>query len=176
MAVSARSAAQEANAARVTHGSSERGVRGRARPEPEPEPEVRIVREPLPIRLPTPVTAPAGSAASTPAAAAPPIVQAVPPAPVLPALAQCRSLRLETLRRGDAIELLAADGQWLSYRLSWVSPQQRLYVLSRFPDEARSLERAQLAGLFDSDAARLGDLRGSVEQALDQLSGEPIAA
>ena len=59
MAVSARSAAQEANAARVTHGSSARGVRGRARPVPDPEPEVRIVREPLPIRLPTPVTAPA---------------------------------------------------------------------------------------------------------------------
>ena len=124
---------------------------------------------------------PVRSAQTTSAA---PGVQTVSPAPALPApapapapaLAQCRSLRLETLRRGDAIELLAANGQWLSYRLSWVSPQQRLYVLSRFPDEARSLERAQLAGLFDSDAARLGDLRGSVEQALDQLSGEPTAA
>jgi hypothetical protein len=54
-----RPAAQEANAARATHGSSARGVRGSARAVPEAEPEVKIVREPLTICLPTPVTAPA---------------------------------------------------------------------------------------------------------------------
>ena len=90
--------------------------------------------------------------------------------------AQCQSVRLETLKRGAAIELLAADGQWRSFKLSWVSPQQRLYVLSRFPDEARSLDRTQLAELFDCNEARLGESRSSVDQAIDSINKEPQPA
>jgi hypothetical protein len=89
---------------------------------------------------------------------------------------QCQSVRLETLKRGAAIELLAADGQWRSFKLSWVSPQQRLYVLSRFPDEARSLDRTQLAELFDCNEARLGESRSSVDQAIDSINKEPQPA
>ena len=90
--------------------------------------------------------------------------------------AQCQSVRLETLKRGAAIELLAADGQWRSFKLSWVSPQQRLYVLSRFPDEARSLDRTQLAELFDCNEARLGESRSPVDQAIDSFNKEPQPA
>ena len=96
--------------------------------------------------------------------------------PVVERQAQCQSVRLETLKRGAAIELLAADGQWRSFKLSWVSPQQRLYVLSRFPDEARSLDRTQLAELFDCNEARLGESRSSVDQAIDSINKEPQPA
>lgn len=91
-------------------------------------------------------------------------------------MVQCRTVRLETLKRGAAIELRASDGQWRAFKLSWVSPLQRLYVLSRFPDEARSLDRAQLAELFDARHARVLDARGSVDQALDHLAAPAGAA
>ena len=96
--------------------------------------------------------------------------------PVVERQVQCQTVRLETLRRGESIELLAADGQWRAFKLSWVSPQQRLYVLSRFPDEARSLDRTQLAELFDRKEARLGESRSSVDQALEKINEEPQPA
>ncbi len=96
--------------------------------------------------------------------------------PVIQRQVQCQSVRLDLLKRGDAIELLATDGEWRNFKLSWVSPQQRLYVLSRFPDEARSIERTQLAELFDRQQARLAESRSSVEQALEQINEQPKAA
>ncbi len=90
--------------------------------------------------------------------------------------AQSVVVRMETLKRGDAIELLAADGEWRAFKLSWVSPQQRLYVLSRFPDEARSFDRTQLAQLFDQHQARIVESRSTLEKALDQIAEQPQPA
>ena len=94
-------------------------------------------------------------------------------APALERQVQCQTVRLDILRRGAAIELLGTDGEWRPFKLSRVSPQQRLYVLSRFPDEARSLDRSQLADLFDRNQARIGESRSSVEQAIEDINKKP---
>ena len=81
--------------------------------------------------------------------------------------------RLETLKRGDLIELLEADGTRRTLKLAWISPTRKLFVLSRFPDIGRSLSRAELAGLFDSGRARMADPETTLDRAA-AAQAEPV--
>ena len=74
------------------------------------------------------------------------------------------------LKRGDFIEIDTGDGELRPFKLSWISPAQKLYVLSRFPEEAQSLERARLAELFTSGRARLVGERSTVQEAIESIS------
>ncbi|MGD9942213.1 MAG: DUF1631 family protein [Burkholderiaceae bacterium] len=78
--------------------------------------------------------------------------------------------RLDTLKRGDLIELLEADGARRVLKLAWISPTRKLFVLTRFPDVGRSLSRAELAGLFDSGRARLADGETALDRAIDAVA------
>jgi hypothetical protein len=81
-------------------------------------------------------------------------------------------LRAADVQRGDRIEI--DDGmQVLRFKLAWVSPSRSLYVLSRFPDQARSLAVAELAAMFDAGRARVVERRSSVEQAIGMIAAAP---
>jgi hypothetical protein len=99
-----------------------------------------------------------------------PIATAVEAPRAEPPPAEAHTVRLGELRRGDTIELDLGDGQFSAYKLAWVSPAQRLYVLSRYPNEARSLERANLASLFDAGRARVAQPQSTVEQAIRSVA------
>jgi hypothetical protein len=105
-----------------------------------------------------------------------PIVPTAASAPPEPPQAEARSMRLADLRRGDAIELDAGGGDWRTFKLAWISPAQRLYVLSRFPDEARSLDRAQLAALFDGGRARMAETTSPLERAIESIATDAAPA
>ncbi len=71
--------------------------------------------------------------------------------------------------RGDLIEV-DDNGEIKQYKLAWVSPSQKLYILSRFPDEARSLDSSQFAALFASGKAKVLERRSSVDHAIGQIN------
>lgn len=88
-----------------------------------------------------------------------------------PPTVEARSIRLGELRRGDSIEAdLAGDGQFRSFRLAWISPAQRIFVLSRFPEGATSMDRAQLAALFDSGRARFAESASALDKAIESIA------
>ncbi len=78
------------------------------------------------------------------------------------------------LRRGDSIEISSgeAGAEFLAFKLSWISPAQQVYIISRFPDTARSLTREQLCALFDDGRARLAEAASSVDKAIESLGPE----
>jgi Protein of unknown function (DUF1631) len=73
------------------------------------------------------------------------------------------------VQRGDLIEV-DDNGEIKQYKLAWVSPSQKLYILSRFPDEARSLDSGQFAALFASGKAKIVEKRSSVDHAIGQIN------
>ena len=61
------------------------------------------------------------------------------------------------------------------YKLAWISPTRRLFVLSRYPQEARSLDRAALAGLFERGQARVVQPEASMlDRAIVAATREPV--
>lgn len=88
--------------------------------------------------------------------------------------AETRGAAIAGLRRGDAIEIASdeAGTQFLAYKLSWVSPAQQVFVISRFPDAARSIARDQLIALFESGRARLPEAASSVDKAIESIGPE----
>lgn len=101
-------------------------------------------------------------------------VRAVPQTTDTPIPIEQRSA-LPDLRRGDFIEVDDGKGEFLAFKLSWVSPAHKLYVLSRFPDEARSLERAQLAAMFQAGRARVVEGGSTLEKAIESIASKPAA-
>lgn len=104
-------------------------------------------------------------------------IQFVPVAPpseavrIDPPTVEARSIRLGELRRGDSIEVDAnGDGQFRPYRLAWISPAQRVFVLSRFPEGATSIDRAQLAAMFDGGRARFADSGSALDKAIEAVA------
>jgi hypothetical protein len=88
-----------------------------------------------------------------------------------PPTVEARSLMLGELSRGDSIEVdPAGTGDFQAYRLAWISPAQRLYVLSRYPEGALSLDRGQLAALFDSGRARIREAGSPLDKAIESIA------
>lgn len=84
---------------------------------------------------------------------------------------------LAELRRGDTIEIdTAGDGEFDVFKLAWISPAQRLYILSRFPEGAMQVERDQLAAMFDAGRARLAERGSALDRAIESVSSEPTSA
>ncbi len=77
---------------------------------------------------------------------------------------------VDALQRGDLIEFDDDDGVAQLVRLAWVSPGRRLYILSRFPDFGRSLERAELVSWIASGRARRIEPHSTVDCALDAIA------
>ena len=100
-----------------------------------------------------------------------PIAPPVEPLRAEPPPVEARSMTLGGLKRGDAIEVDAnGSGEYLSFKLAWISPAQRLYVLSRYPEGAMSLDRPQLAELFDTGRARVVETGSMLDRALESMT------
>lgn len=104
-------------------------------------------------------------------------IQFVPVAPpsesvrIDPPTVEARSVRLGELRRGDTLEVdTTGDGRFRSFRLAWISPAQRVFVLSRFPEGAMSVDRAQLAAMFDGGRARLAEGGSALDKAIESVA------
>jgi hypothetical protein len=103
-----------------------------------------------------------------------PIVKAQVTALVQNEPAETRTSAIAALKRGDSIEIATdeAGTQFLAYKLSWVSPAQQVFVISRFPDAARSIARDQLCALFEHGRARLPEATSSVDRAIESIGPE----
>lgn len=74
------------------------------------------------------------------------------------------------LRQGDTLEILEADGARKPLRLAWVSPSRTLFVLTRFPDVARPVSRAEIAGWLESGRLRLADAESTLDRAIGAIA------
>ena len=82
---------------------------------------------------------------------------------------------LADLQRGDRIEI-EEGGELRNFKLAWISPTQKLYILSRFPDEARSLDAQAFGALFNAGRARIVERRSAVDRAIDMVAAAPELA
>jgi len=111
-----------------------------------------------------------------------PVLPPSEPVRVDPPTVEARSVMLGDLRRGDALEVDSdGSGTFRVFKLAWISPAQRLYVLSRFPEGAVSVDRAQLAAMFDAGRARLAERFSALDRAIESIAsqepdGNPPAA
>ncbi len=103
-----------------------------------------------------------------------PVLPPSDPVRVDPPTVEARSILLGELKRGDSLEIDATgSGEFLTYRLAWISPAHKLYVLSRYPQGAMAMDRAQLAALFDTTRARLLQNLSSVDRAIESIAAKP---
>lgn len=91
--------------------------------------------------------------------------------PVSPEIAR----QLGDLRRGDTLELLEPDGARRRLRISWVSPTRRLFVLTRHPEVARPVERAELARWLATGRVRLADAETAIERTIATIAAGKVA-
>ncbi|MEK9719596.1 MAG: DUF1631 family protein, partial [Quisquiliibacterium sp.] len=86
-------------------------------------------------------------------------------------IAQSRNIDIAELGRGDFVEIdMQGKGEFLAFRLAWVSPSQQLFVLSRHPEGAMSLDRAKLAALFDRNRARVAPRDVDTDRAIAAIA------
>ncbi len=96
--------------------------------------------------------------------------------PVEPPTVAAGESVLNSFNRGDRIELAGDDGDASIYKLAWISPARKLFILSRYPKETLSLGAAELAALVFSERARRVDAPKAVDEAIGELTREPRAA
>lgn len=82
---------------------------------------------------------------------------------------------VDTLCRGDLVELTDDEGVAQIVKVAWISPTRKLYVLSRFPAFGQSLERAVLVSWFASGRARRADPHSAVDCAIDAIAESTVA-
>ncbi len=82
--------------------------------------------------------------------------------------------RLDALQRGDLIEL-DENGARRVFRLAWIGPTRKLFVLTRYPDAGRSFTRGELAHLFEAGYARLATAGSALDRAIEAVA-QPEAA
>ncbi len=75
---------------------------------------------------------------------------------------------LARFRKGDRVRIVAGDGGSSIFRLAWVSPARKLYILSRHPAETRTFDSAALAALVLAGNASIVADPLAVDVALDR--------
>ncbi|MCD6680683.1 MAG: DUF1631 domain-containing protein [Burkholderiaceae bacterium] len=84
---------------------------------------------------------------------------------------------VDALRRGDLIEFADEAGSTHTVSIAWISPTRKLFVLSRFPDFGRPLDRATLVSWFATGRASRVAPHSAVDSAIDAISqDDPVAA
>ena len=79
---------------------------------------------------------------------------------------------LSSLERGDCIELLEDSGAATVYKLAWISPARKLFILSRYPKETLTFSAPELAALVSCAKARLLEGTATVDEAIGELTRE----
>jgi len=83
---------------------------------------------------------------------------------------------VDALRRGDLIEFSDEAGAAQTVAIAWISPTRKLFVLSRFPDIGRSLDRATLVSWFATGRASRVAPHSAVDSALDAIAQDDSIA
>ncbi|MEZ5657534.1 MAG: DUF1631 family protein [Burkholderiaceae bacterium] len=84
---------------------------------------------------------------------------------------------LVSLTRGQLVEVRQKEKAPIRVKIAWISPGRSLFALSRYPDFARSLSRAQMLASLRSGRLRVVNAEGAVERAIRtvETSGEAFA-
>jgi|GEM_PF-1226889 len=83
---------------------------------------------------------------------------------------------IDELVKGQKIELRESDEEPLIVKLSWISPARKLFALSKYPDFARSVPRAEMISMLESGRlVRVVDEDAPVGRAISAVSaGEEV--
>ena len=79
---------------------------------------------------------------------------------------------LSSFERGDRIEVTDDAGASSIYKLAWISPARKLFILSRYPKETLTFSATDLAALVACARARVVEGTGTVDQAIGELTRE----
>ena len=78
---------------------------------------------------------------------------------------------LSAFERGDRIEIFDDSGSSI-YKLAWISPARKLFILSRYPKETLTFSETDLAALVSRGKARQVEGLGTVDQAIGEMTRE----
>jgi hypothetical protein len=79
---------------------------------------------------------------------------------------------LSGFERGDRIELIGDNGLASIYKLAWISPARKLFILSRYPKETLTFSATDFAALVSCAKARVVEGTATVDQAIGELTRE----
>jgi hypothetical protein len=79
---------------------------------------------------------------------------------------------LSGFERGDRIEVIGDTGASSIYKLAWISPARKLFILSRYPKETLTFNATDLAALVSCAKARIVEGTATVDQAIGELTRE----
>ena len=77
---------------------------------------------------------------------------------------------IEVMFRGARLDIVEESGDVQRYKLAWISPSKKLYLLSRYPHEPLSLSRNDFASWIESGKARLASDDSIVGKAIDSAA------
>jgi hypothetical protein len=82
---------------------------------------------------------------------------------------------LAPLKRGQRLEI---DGDEASgvFKLAWISPARRLFILTRWPDESQTVQAPELAFMLQRGRARIVDEDSALDRAIDEVTSDSAAA
>jgi hypothetical protein len=93
-----------------------------------------------------------------------PAAQTPPPASAVDTL-------LESLQRGQKIELVGDEGARV-LKLAWISPARRLFILTRHPEESLKLQGNELAFMLQQGQARIVNVDSALDRAIGSVTGD----
>ena len=79
---------------------------------------------------------------------------------------------LSAFERGDRIELIGDNGVSSIYKLAWISPARKLFILSRYPKETLTFSATDFAALVSCAKARIVESTATVDNAIGELTRE----
>jgi hypothetical protein len=82
---------------------------------------------------------------------------------------------LSSLRRGQRVEMLGDDGSRV-FKLAWISPARKLFILTRYPDESLTMQGPELAFLFQRQQARVAPEDSTLDRAIGSVTGDAAAS
>jgi hypothetical protein len=68
-----------------------------------------------------------------------------------------RDAAVEMLVRGQRLDVMEESGEVNRYKLAWISPSKKLYLLSRYPHEPLSVSRIDMIAWFEAGRAQIAD-------------------
>ena len=79
---------------------------------------------------------------------------------------------LSGLARGQRLEIADEAGTRV-FKLAWISPARKLFILTRHPDESLTLQAPELAFMFQRDRARRVAEDSALDRAIGSVAGDP---
>ncbi|MGE0315158.1 MAG: DUF1631 family protein [Lautropia sp.] len=83
---------------------------------------------------------------------------------------------LAAFRKGDRVRITDPDGSSAIFRLAWVSPARKLFILSRHPAETRTFDAPDLAALAIAGNAAVVAEPLAVDAAIDRSLASAVPA